>query len=186
MTRALQTSAAFVAALVAVILAMLGGLMARDPAAFEGLALPDWSAPALPSLTPRLPVAFVPRAQGPDGVTQGRFVGADGAPAIIFERGEVTIGDGEAFATLPSRILTGDDRWNAQGGRLADLLAAPRDAQIELRRIVGEAPACAAGRSAGWLLVSHEGAEVAVGALSERPGPEASAGALCAVHRARR
>lgn len=174
----------FTSAAAATLLAMVGGLMARDPALFEGLG--QGLADTLPRLeAPRLPVG--PAAEGPDGFTQGGFSGGEDGPDIRFEAADVSIGAAEPFRTAPARILTGADRWNAQGGGIAGLLDLPRDAQVELRRIVGgEAPACADGSPGAWLLLAHEGGDVALAVLSTAPGPDSPASALCAVQRAHR
>ena len=172
------------ALLAALAVAAVGGLLVRDPHLFAGAQVLSWPRIDAPA------VLDTRRAIGPDGLTQGRF-GPEGeaTAALTFEAAWVSWGQTDSFGTAPVRILTGADVWNGQGGRLANLLDIPRDAQVELRQITeGDAPACADGAPGRWLLLSHEGPAVAAAVLSGEapPGAQGSVAALCAVARARR
>lgn len=167
--------------------ATVAGLAARQPALFA-----DWSAPSWVIETPR-PAAILDtrRAQGPDGLTQGRFADPAGGVALTFDGAAVTWeqigGEVDDLRTAPHRILTGADVWNDQGGRLSSLFDIPRDAQVEIRRIAeGAGPACANGRASAWLMLSHEGRGVAVAALAGEAPPAGSVADLCALARATR
>ncbi|WP_122466863.1 hypothetical protein [Brevundimonas lutea] len=169
--------------LAALTVAAVGGLLARDPDLFSGLALPSLPKVEAPA------ILDTRRTTGPDGLTQGLFRPEGEGPVLTFDAAGVAWGDAEPFRTAPHRILTGDDRWNGQGGRLSGLFDIPRDAQVELRRITeGEAPACADGAPGRWLAVSHEGPTVVVAVFSgeQPPGPEGSPARLCALARVQR
>ncbi len=163
--------------------AALAGLAARQP-----VLLTQWSTPPWTIELPRAPGIFATRrAQGPDGMTQGRFAGAGGEPGLTFDGALVAWGEASPLRTSPHRILTGDDIWNGQGGRLSALFDIPRNAQVELRRIEeGSGPPCADGRPSAWLMLSHEGSGVSLAAVAGEPPPAGSAADLCALARATR
>lgn len=163
--------------------AALAGMAARQPDLFT-----QWSAPTWTTELPRAPgMVATRRAHGPDGLTQGRFAGAEGEAALTFDGALVAWGEASPLRTSPHRILTGDDIWNDQGGRLSTLFDIPRNAQVELRRIEGGyGPPCADGRASAWLMLSHEGSGVALAAVAGEPPPAGSAADLCALARATR
>jgi hypothetical protein len=140
----------------------------------------------------------VEAADATDAVLAGEFGPVDEATraalgGVTFAGAAVRFDTGETFRTSPLRIATGREAF-ATGQTFADRLAAPAEAQIEVRRIVPASPgqavrpsALCGGAAPALVALLHRGRHVDLMLFRApgRLGGDAPAEGLCGVWRLR-
>lgn len=154
----------------------------------------DWSGFRRVVPVDRRPLA----AQDQDAALDGAFDAADDATrdlaaGVSFVGAILRFDTGETWRTRPVRIAAGREAFTV-GGTFADRLAAPADAQIELRRIVpadgadavAPSPLCG-GQAPGGMAVLHRGdrVDVMLFRAGSNIGPASPPTALCGILRFR-
>ncbi|MDQ1154930.1 hypothetical protein [Brevundimonas sp. SORGH_AS_0993] len=131
-------------------------------------------ADALPHSQPPLSILSPDRVEIGDAILSGAYRTADGAMTLAFDGATVTgaaaaRGDRARLETAPHRLVPADQPASA-ARTFAEIMQAPRAAQVEVRRVVADQGSrLCAGHAVGWLALAVHRHGVIV--LPVRQGP---------------